>query len=483
MSDFEDFMDDDESDDGGAVGYLEQTGIVGVKAKPVSLSNDAAEEAVIGAMLCDPAFAMPIVSDLLTARDFTRPRHAVTFRMIETLWNMGAAIDPVMLLTHIENDRLALAVFGSRGEASVYLGYMIDMVPHALNVKYHAGLLTAATTRRDIVTTAEGLLASATDGTLDVSAVVQETMAALVALAAVDGDARGFQKLDPGATLFEIEQRAQKPKSVVRTGYRCIDDEFYGYRAGELHIIGGSAKSGKTAFALNIALNIADQGHGVGIVACEMTRSALTERLLNNAANVQVGATARGRFDKEETERLVVAAGYLKSLPIEVDDGAMPDIDDVAMRVMDLKTRKPETKVVIVDFLQLLTARLRGANEAALLKYISYRLVGIAKRTDTVLIAPTQLNHKQIDGESREPELRDLQGSSGMAQAATGVLLVWREATPPGPFSAAERFVVKCVASRRTPMFRSVLEWHGRYMRVSEPQRAAVASNPFGGHA
>lgn len=446
-----------------------------------------AEEAVLSAMMVKPEYALPIVVEKLSAKDFTRPRHKALWHFMEKLWNEGTAIDPVSLHTAMKSSRHTLALFGgSTAQLTTFLGNTIDIVPTVYNVRHHADLLIEATKRRNVAALARALMAAADDGTVVMNEAIQSAMADLLPIAA-DAAGQGFVQVDPAATILAMEERGRNPNAVVRTGFRCIDDEFHGYRAGELHIFGGAAKSGKTVIALNIALNAATKelgGHGVGFVSCEMTRHSIVERMLNNLASVPVGVTARGLFDRDVAAALARAGQYLRSLPVEIDDSAMPSIDDVERRVLELKGRKPATKLIVVDFLQLVSADLKGRNEASVLTHISYRLAAIAKRAEVAMIAPCQLNYKDIDSAAREPEARDLQGSSGMAQSGTSINLVWREAVPSSPFSSGERFHLKCAMSRRTPAFHAVLDWHGRYMRVSEPAITQPDTrSPFGGAA
>src|SRR5690349_11050976 len=109
------------------------------RERPSALRADDAELAVIAAMLGEPAFAVPIAVDLLAATEFAVPRHAALFRAMERLWNSDTAIDPITVTDSVVHDVAAIALFdGERGVVQDYVGWLLDAVPTAANVRHHA---------------------------------------------------------------------------------------------------------------------------------------------------------------------------------------------------------------------------------------------------------------------------------------------------------------------------------------------------------
>ena len=442
-------------------------------ARPSALDANDAERAILGTLLVYADRAFRRIGGIVSAKDFSRPQYRVLYHHLWKLWSAGAPIDPTSFRHAVVADDRAMAHFGNDTSAPLALAatLMDESLSEFDNYEHHARIVAEAARRRDVAEKAQRLLTSVSDPTKPLVESVQDAFSSLLPVAA-NLRTGGFKKIDPMAAITSIEERGRNPDFSIRTGFRAIDDVFHGFRRKELVIVGGSAKSGKTAWTLNVARQVAYNGHGVAFVSCEMDRDALTERLLNADALVSVGATSGGRLSPEETVRIAEAGGRLSRLPFEIDDAALPSIDDVCYRVLELKARMPSLALVVVDFLQLVQPDRANEPEAIALKRTSYRLKALAKEADVLVWAPTQLNYKQIDGDAREPELRDLQGSSGMAQAADAVFLVWQSATGDGIFRQQERqFHVKCDASRRTPKFGVQFSWDGRYMRVVEAEQ------------
>ena len=429
-----------------------------------ALHQEEVEQAVISSCLMVPNESMARIAGRLSEQAFFDRRHQAIYHVLLSLHEAGEVIDPFTVMKRLEADGTMELV------KKDYIGWLLDANPTSDGIEAHAAIIEDAAKRRKVIEVARELIESAGKPSADIEASVQSVFSKLLPYAMNEGDTN-YRRLDTATTIKNIELRGSSPESVLRFGFRCIDDVFHGFRPGELVIVGGSAKSGKTTFTINAARNVAECGHAVGFQSCEMSRDALQERLLAAVAQVHVSDLAAGRLSNEEWESMAKAGHYLNQLPFEIDDTAMPTIDEVAAKVMALKARVPRLRMVVVDFLQLVTADLRGRTEASTLAYISYRLKALAKTADIVLVAPVQLNHKQIDAEHREPELRDLQGSSGMAQAADAVLLCWRDQTI--GFSG-EYLKIKCAASRRTEQFKASLVWNGRFMAVDDPQKPKV---------
>jgi replicative DNA helicase len=266
--------------------------------------------------------------------------------------------------------------------------------------------------------------------------------------------------------MTEIEARATGATGML-TGYDDLDRETGGFRDGELIILAGAEKMGKSAVALNIALNVSERTHAngggaVGYVSAEMTREQLTERCLSVVARVDGKKLSTGKLVNEDWPKLARAAGYLLAAPLHIDDEAEPSLADVVARCTHLKATHPDVRLLVVDFLQLIHDREKGVTEATELKRIAYGLKAMAKRLKVVVIAPCQVNTKDVENTKAEPrpQLKDLQGSSGMRQAADFVALLFRPAaydsienTDPAEM---ELFFAAC---RRTGKFRVKLRW------------------------
>ena len=445
------------------------------RSRAPALPHDAeAEAAVLSALLTDPD-ALTTVRKLVAPESFHRPGHRRVYAAMLALDAKGSGIDPLTVARHLEQQGQLDAAGGHAGLAA-----LVDAVPTSANVAHHAALVRECEARRAVAVAAESAARDARAGLETAAQVARTLQAAVLPIAASSADGPGFQRLDAMRVLLEIDERAKGDSAEVRSGFREIDAHTHGFRAGELVVLGAVPKGGKTALALEIARRNALAGRGVAIVSAEMSSEQLTERLLNADSSVPVTSTSAGRLSEAEARALFASAKRIATAPIWVDDTAMPTLDDVTARVTALKSEHPQLQLVVVDFLQLIQHRLKGRRGDEELAAISYGLKALAKRCACVVLAPCQLNYKDIeDRPSQRPRLRDLANSSGMLQAADFVALAHR----PAMYSptAADVIELEFAACRRVSSFRVVLDWDGARMRISQRNATAgvdVISDP-----
>lgn len=217
---------------------------------------------------------------------------------------------------------------------------------------------------------------------------------------------------------------------------------------------------GKSVLAHNMAAFNASLGHVAGIVSAEMSASQVTERLLSAASGIPVHVLASGRLSDWQVERLTTAAARLGTMPLFIDDAASPSLDDVVSRAIELKARHPKLGLIVVDFLQLVRFPMKGRRGDEELSAIAYALKGLAKKTQTAVIAPCQLNYKDVEKRpDKRPELYDLAGSSGMYQAADFIVLLYREKAYFKDRPDTMELMFK--AARRTGPFDVTVWWSG----------------------
>lgn len=415
-----------------------------------------AEQAVLSAMLLDPA-TIPTAARWIRAQDFGVPAHGKLFDTFCAMRADGTAIDPLTLSARLEQQNLLDAIGGRE-----YIGYLIDVVPTAANIEYHARIVRASGARSALRDCLQRATASVEEGTTDTAEIARQLQADTLPIA-VDEPGRGFSVIERPDIEELAERIAQRGVLTLEgrtpglpTGYPEIDDVTMGFRPGELVIFGAVPKAWKTALVDNIALNMLRADFVGGKVAAEMTRDETLERMLATEAQVPSHTLSRGDLTQAQWERFFVAARTIEGR-YHVDDEAFPDLGDVIARCTELKARVPALAFIIVDYLQLVTTRLQGKRGDEEINAVCRGLKGVAKRLGVPVIAPAQCNYKEIDGRSeKRPELRDLQGASGMAQTANFVGLLYN---PLLYFPDAKPVLeVEFAASRRTPKWTALLK-------------------------
>jgi replicative DNA helicase len=414
----------------------------------------------LGAILLDNDVLAPL-STLLTADAFYREPHRRLYRVMRSLYARGTPIDALTLTAALDRSGELDAVGGR-----VAINALLDVATSA-NVRAHAAIVRECAQRRRLIAHATAAVQEASRGHLPAAAIASQLAADLLPVAVDPTQNTGFQPVGATALLAEITTRAARgPVPFLSTPWPVLDAQTHGFRPGDLLIIGAVEKAGKSAIASAMAQHVAlTLGQGVGYISAEMTRDTLVERWLASTANVPTSQISTGQIRDYDLPLVVAAARRLDAAPLWVDDEAMPSLEDILARAVELKTREPTLALFVVDFLQIVRHTLKGRRGDEELLAIAYALKGLAKRTGTVVVAPAQLNSKQIaQRPDKRPTPYDLQGGSGMLQACDFALLAYR----PGMYdpNAPEVVELHVAASRRTATFTVHLEWRGETSSV-----------------
>jgi replicative DNA helicase len=437
-----------------------------------SLWNESAEQAVLSAMMMDEA-AIRRARSILVAEAFYRTSHRHIFSAAIALQDAGTRVDPLTIASWLHDQHLLDSAGGTE-----YLGLLLDMVPHTNHVEDHARVVADYSHRRACLETLSAFAEAVRNGGMTARDAAQAAIAQLLPFSVDEPSRAGYVHAREVAVeaLDAIGARMSGTRGIC-TGYEAIDDATGGFREGELVIVGGAEKMGKSAVTLNIALNVAsrslaDGGGGVGYVSAEMIRATLFERCLSWHSLLGSHQISTGRLAPDQFDRLVESATWIVKQPLWIDDEAEPSLADVEARASHLKATHPEIRLIVVDFLQLVHARERGVPEAQELKRVAYGLKRLAKRLKVVVIAPCQVNTKDIESlKDMRPQLKDLQGSSGMRQAADFIALLYRDGFYNQLSKDPNLIELRFAACRRTPEFEAKLHWNGPTLRV-DPLRA-----------
>jgi replicative DNA helicase len=385
-----------------------------------TLASPAAEKALLGCMLIDPD-VIPATITALPLDAFYDERHAAVANAIRRLDRTHQAIDTVTIweeLSPSEQDQL--------GGPS----YLLDLslsTPSSLNVREYLTIVQRLRDRRYWQRSAQRLVEAAHDETRDPSAIAAE----ILRQAEPSNNGAGLHGLTPTlqAILDRLERLAQDPTAStgIKLGYRC-DDIIGGIQPGDLTIIAGRPGMGKSAFALNIALNMTQAGKHVGFFSLEMGKEQLVERLLAIVAGVENSRYHTGRIYDEEWEATINAANLLANLPLYIDD------ETSSLNALEAAIRsarnKGELDVAMIDYMQLIRlvgSQTRFSNRQEEVSHIARYMKGMARDLNLPIIALAQLSRAVESRANKRPMLSDLRESGAIEQEADQVLFLYRD--------------------------------------------------------
>lgn len=391
------------------------------------------EKYVLGAVLKDFAKYMPQVVDVISQEDFSIVKHQLVWRRVNELRMAGQPIDRVTVFK-------ALA---THGEAEIvggltYLTSLDEGMPEIPNVGiYAAGVREKATLRQAIIACQDSI-----EKLCDPRADSNDVITAERVLRAVAEKAAVKRRLWSAAEIIAGSPDVTKPDLEVanafltpsdgqlgiQTPWDGINAMTGGFKPGHLVILAARPSVGKTTAALQASVLCAETGKGVIYVSLEMPRHDLMRKLVAHRAGVNFQNWVRGDIEKEERRRIQQSAAYFHKLPLFFDDSGrvtVPGLHATVLRHM----ADHEVGLVVVDFLQLLTASGRGDNRTNDVSEMTRGLKLLAMETNKPVLALSQLT-RENERQNRAPKLSDLRESGSIEQDADEVMFLHRLEKP-----------------------------------------------------
>jgi replicative DNA helicase len=382
--------------------------------------SQEAEQAVLAAMLLDQDAALR-AAELVSDAMFYREGHRRLFRAMLALTERRVVLDHITL-----RDELL-----RRGELEVaggleYLAELVDAVPTAANVEFHAAIVRDKATLRRLIEAGTSIITEAYDGhstANDLLDVAESRIFQISQQRGNDGFTRIKEMLWPTMERIETLQRSGKAITGVPSGFLDLDSLTSGFQTSELVVVAARPSMGKTAFCLNIAANAAAEGQGVAIFSLEMSKEALVQRMLTATARVDSHRVRQGTLRDSDFTQLARAAGILQTYQLWIDDTPSLTLLEMRSKARRLKIDN-DLKLVIVDYLQLMRSPEYSDNRV---QEISGSLRALARELQIPVIALSQLSRaSEQRGGERKPILSDLRDSGAIEQDADLVIFIHR---------------------------------------------------------
>jgi replicative DNA helicase len=386
--------------------------------------NLEAERSVLGAILLHNE-AFNLAAEVIDSGDFFRDAHRRIFDRMVKLSERSNAIDLVTL-----KDELNKAGELDEVGGPAYIAALVDGVPRSMNVEHYARIIKEKATLRNLIFSANKILATAYDGGEDADVILDQAEHAIFAIA--DDKVRdGFVSLRELAhsSLDTIEKLHARKELVtgVPTGFTDLDEMTSGLQQSDLIIVAARPSMGKTSLVLNMAQHVGTKTDmTVGFFSLEMSKEQLFMRLLTSEARIDAHRLRGGFLGERDWGRLSTAIGTLSEAKIFIDD--TPSIGVLEMRA---KCRRLASEhglhLVIIDYVQLMQGRGRFENRTLELASISRSLKGLAKELGVPIILLSQLSRAPESRSDHRPQLSDLRESGALEQDADVVVFIYRD--------------------------------------------------------
>ncbi len=384
-----------------------------------------AEQAVIAAMLMDTD-AILRAGEHVDDTMFYDERHRRIFRAMMAISQRSEVVDPVTLGNELAR-RGELDASGGKE----YIGELIDAVPTAANVEYHAKIVKEKALLRRLIETSTSIITEAFQGRATAEELLDDAEQRIFQVSQQRG-LQGFTRVKelmwPTMERIEALQRGGKTITGVASGFTDLDELTSGFQPADLVIVAARPSMGKTALVLNIAQYAAiEKNVPVALFSLEMSKESLVQRMLTSEGRVDAQKMRKGLLRDEDYSRLARAAGILSGAPIWIDDSAGISLLEIRSKARRLKADQ-DIGMVVVDYLQLIQGPSSSESRQQEISQISRSLKALAKELAVPVIALSQLSRapEQRAGDHR-PQLSDLRESGAIEQDADLVMFIYRQ--------------------------------------------------------
>ena len=378
----------------------------------------AAEQCVLGSMLISKD-AISDVIEVIRPQDHYRPAHQIVHEAILDLYARGEPADAITV-----KDELAKHGDLTRMGGPPYLHTLISSVPTAANAGYYARIVRERAILRRLVEVGTRIVQLGYAGQGDADDVVDLAQAEIYGVTErrANEDYLSLSEIMPGA-LDEIEAISSRGGQMVGvpTGFADLDSLTNGLHPGQMIVIAARPAIGKSTLALDLARAAAIRnGLTTVIFSLEMSRNEITMKLLSAESRVPLHTMRTGQMNDDEWTRLARRMSEVAEAPLFIDDSPNMSMMEIRAKCRRLKQRH-DLRMVIVDYLQLMTSPKRVENRQQEVSEMSRMLKLLAKELDVPVIAISQLNRSPEQRNDKRPMLSDLR-ESGCLTAETRLL-------------------------------------------------------------
>lgn len=381
------------------------------------------EETVLGAMMIDKK-GIDDVIDILHSEAFYDKRHQEIFSAIYTLFQNTEPIDLRTVSNQLKKDGKLDAAGGD-----FYLIGLTQKVASSAHIEYHSRIILQKYIQRKLISISSEIIEKSYDETTDVFDLLDDAEAKLFEV--TQGNLKKGAEVAENLVMQaikKIEEIGNKEgMSGLATGFTKLDALTSGWQPSDLIIIAARPGMGKTAFVISMAKNMAiDFKEPVAIFSLEMSSVQLITRMISSETGLKSEKLRKGNLEPHEWEQLNIKVKKLSDAPIFIDDTPALSIFDLRAKARRLVSQHG-VKILIIDYLQLMTAGGAGGNREQEISTISRNLKALAKELNIPVIALSQLSRAvETRGGSKRPLLSDLRESGAIEQDADIVSFIFR---------------------------------------------------------
>ncbi|UNL94223.1 replicative DNA helicase [Paenibacillus polymyxa] len=388
--------------------------------------NLEAEQAVIGSILLQSE-ALITAMERVQTEDFYDKAHQMIYEAMIELGESGQPIDLVTLTSKIQ-DKGQLEDIGGVS----YLANLAHGVPTAANVDYYAQIIEEKAMLRRLIRAATQIVSEGYSSGEDVAGMLSDAERKIMEISNGRSGSGFIAIRDVVMEVFDRVELLHQNKgntTGIPSGFVDLDKMTAGFQRNDLIIVAARPSVGKTAFALNIAQNVAVRAkETVAIFSLEMSAAQLVQRMICAEANLDANVMRTGEFKGDDDwAKLTMGIAALSEAEIYIDDTPGITVADIRAKCRRLKAEKG-LGMIVIDYLQLIHGRGKaGENRQQEVSEISRTLKQIARELEVPVIALSQLSRGVEQRQDKRPMMSDLRESGSIEQDADIVAFLYRD--------------------------------------------------------
>ncbi|WP_370622929.1 replicative DNA helicase [Polynucleobacter sp. MWH-Berg-3C6] len=453
-----------------------------VQALKVPPHSVEAEQSLLGGLLIDNT-AWDRLGGVLTDKDFYRPEHALIYKVVARLVGDNHPADVITVHDAIKSEQ------GGDLVSVDYLNSLAQNTPSAANIKGYADIVRDRSILRRLIEVSDNIVNSAfvPEGR-SVRTLLDEAESRILQIGEEGSRKADYLEIEPllrsvVARIDELYNRqGGSDITGIATGFIDLDKQTSGLQKGDLVIVAGRPSMGKTAFALNIAENVAlAEGLPVVVFSMEMSGEQLASRLLGSVGRVDQGRMRTGKLQDDEWPRVTDAIARLSNTQILIDEtGSLSSLELRARARRIARNFGGTLGLVVIDYLQLMSGS-GSENRATEISEISRSLKSLAKELQCPVVALSQLNRGLEQRPNKRPIMSDLRESGAIEQDADLIMFIYRDEVY-HPDTTTDKGMAEIIIGkqRNGPIGTVRLSWQGPYTKFDNLAMGSIGYSSGG---
>ncbi len=391
--------------------------------KRVMPHNLEAEQSLLGAIFLDPTI-LPQIADKVTIEDFYETKHQSIYKAFLQLLDKNEKVDYTTVSKELASFQMMSKVGGD------YLSELTDFTPTLAHVDTYVDYILDASLKRMIILSVSDIYAKGFDPSVSTTDYVDYAEEEVFKLSR---RRKAGELLKIGPILDDVRKKAEIKRSEdgitgLNTGYPRLNFYTSGFQPEELIILAARPAVGKSAFAMNLALNVCKNNKngkaGVAFFSLEMSNEQLVSRMLSCESMINNRNIRIGNLTPNDWGMLDAATANLNKYNIFFDDTSTVKVNEIRAKCRRLK-QEDKLDLVIVDYLQLIQPSRERANRQEMISEISRGLKLLARELKVPVIALSQLSRDIEKRQEKTPVLADLRESGAIEQDADIVMFMY----------------------------------------------------------